>query len=63
LQRTEEELRERKRKARVTSRRMALPSLVMTMPPMGSRIIFNMERGPRVVRMMEATDLAAMMLA
>ena len=38
-----------------TSRRMLLPSLVMRMPPIGSRSIFNIERGPRVVRMMSET--------
>jgi len=34
----------------------------MTMPPMGSRSILSIERGPRVVRMMLATALAAEML-
>ncbi|RUP43620.1 hypothetical protein BC936DRAFT_136932, partial [Jimgerdemannia flammicorona] len=37
-----------------TSRRMALPSLVSRMPPMGSSSILSMERGPRHVRMMSA---------
>ena len=34
----------------VISLRIALPSLVMTIPPMGSINIFSMERGPRHVR-------------
>ena len=38
-----------------TSRRMLFPSFVNEMPPMGSRSIFNMERGPRVVRIISAT--------
>lgn len=38
-----------------TSRRMQCPSFVITMPPMGSRSILSMERGPSVVRMMPAT--------
>ncbi len=37
------------------SRRMALPSLVTAMPPMGSSSILSMERGPRVVRITSAT--------
>ena len=37
------------------SRRMALPSLVMTMPPMGSSSIFNMDLGPSVLRTISAT--------
>mmetsp|Transcript_51832 Transcript_51832/g.83656 ORF Transcript_51832/g.83656 Transcript_51832/m.83656 type:complete len:231 (+) Transcript_51832:1364-2056(+) len=45
------------------SRRIAWPSFVITMPPIGSRSIFNMDRGPRVVRMMSATALAAAMFA
>mmetsp|Transcript_10433 Transcript_10433/g.25614 ORF Transcript_10433/g.25614 Transcript_10433/m.25614 type:complete len:332 (-) Transcript_10433:11-1006(-) len=44
------------------SRRIALPSLVSTIPPDASRIIFSMERGPSVVRMMSDTALAAAML-
>mmetsp|Transcript_4469 Transcript_4469/g.8700 ORF Transcript_4469/g.8700 Transcript_4469/m.8700 type:complete len:256 (+) Transcript_4469:1046-1813(+) len=45
-----------------TSRRMQLPSLVRTMPPMGSRSILSMERGPRVVRMILETARAAVIL-
>lgn len=37
------------------SRKMAFPSLVNTMPPMGSKSIFNIARGPRHVRMMSDT--------
>lgn len=37
------------------SRRMACPSLVRTMPPMGSRSIFNMALGPKHDRIMSAT--------
>lgn len=37
------------------SRRMAWPSLVRTMPPMGSRSILSMALGPRHDRMMSAT--------
>mmetsp|Transcript_9912 Transcript_9912/g.42152 ORF Transcript_9912/g.42152 Transcript_9912/m.42152 type:complete len:246 (+) Transcript_9912:1147-1884(+) len=44
------------------SRRIALPSFVNTMPPEASRIIFSIERGPRVVRMMSETAFAAAML-
>jgi hypothetical protein len=44
------------------SRRMAWPSLVRTMPPMGSSSIFSMALGPRHDRMMSATVLAAVML-
>ena len=44
-----------------TSRRMQFPSLVMTMPPMGSRSILSIDRGPSVVRMMLDTALAAAM--
>lgn len=33
----------------LTSLRMALPSLVSTMPPMGSSNILSMDLGPRVV--------------
>ena len=46
----------------LTSRRMAFPSLVRTMPPMGSRSILSMLLGPRVVRTMSDTALAALML-
>lgn len=45
-----------------SSRRMALPSLVRTMPPMESRIILSMARGPRAVRTTLQTALAAAML-
>ena len=45
------------------SRRMQLPSLVITMPPIGSSSILSIERGPSVVRTMSATAFAAMMLA
>jgi hypothetical protein len=38
-----------------TSLRMALPSLVRTMPPIGSRSILSMDLGPRVVRTMSLT--------
>mmetsp|Transcript_79445 Transcript_79445/g.177656 ORF Transcript_79445/g.177656 Transcript_79445/m.177656 type:complete len:321 (+) Transcript_79445:584-1546(+) len=44
-----------------TSLRMALPSLVMTMPPIGSSSILSMARGPSVVRTMPATVLPAWM--
>lgn len=37
------------------SRRMAWPSLVRTIPPMGSSSIFSMALGPRQERMMSAT--------
>mmetsp|Transcript_16379 Transcript_16379/g.25946 ORF Transcript_16379/g.25946 Transcript_16379/m.25946 type:complete len:226 (+) Transcript_16379:946-1623(+) len=37
------------------SRRIAFPSFVRTIPPIGSRIIFNIARGPRVVRTIPAT--------
>ena len=37
------------------SRRMALPSLVSTMPPLASSSILSMARGPSVVRTMSAT--------
>jgi hypothetical protein len=37
------------------SLRIALPSLVITMPPMGSISIFNMDLGPRVVVTILAT--------
>lgn len=37
------------------SRRMAWPSLVSTMPPMGSSSIFSMALGPRHDRIMSAT--------
>ena len=42
----------------LTSLRMALPSLVSTMPPIGSRSIFSMDLGPRVVRTMSDTAYA-----
>lgn len=41
------------------SRRMALPSLVSTMPPLASSSIFSMARGPSVVRTMSATACSA----
>jgi hypothetical protein len=44
------------------SRRMAWPSLVSTMPPMGSSSILSMALGPRHDRMMSATVFAAVML-
>lgn len=37
------------------SRRMAWPSFVRTIPPMGSSSIFNMALGPRHDRMISAT--------
>ena len=45
-----------------TSRRIELPSLVMTMPPIGSRIILSIDRGPSVVRIMSLTAFPAAML-
>lgn len=42
---------------------MALPSLVSTIPPIGSKSIFSMDLGPRVVRTISLTALAAAMLA
>lgn len=42
--------------------RMQLPSLVITMPPMGSRIIFSMAHGPSVLRMISLTAFADVML-
>eukprot|EP00052_Salpingoeca_macrocollata_P024202 m.215650 g.215650 ORF g.215650 m.215650 type:complete len:317 (+) comp22205_c16_seq1:1195-2145(+) len=47
----------------VISRKMALPSLVITMVPIGSISIFSMARGPRHVRITSATVLAAMMFS
>jgi hypothetical protein len=44
------------------SRRIAWPSLVRTMPPMGSSSIFNIALGPRHDLMMSATVFAAVML-
>jgi hypothetical protein len=44
------------------SRRMAWPSLVRTIPPMGSSSIFSMALGPRHDRMISATVFAAVML-
>ena len=41
------------------SRRMAWPSFVSTMPPMGSSNIFSIALGPRHDRMMSATVFAA----
>lgn len=43
------------------SRRMAWPSFVSTMPPMGSSNIFSIALGPRHDRMMSATVFAAAM--
>ena len=45
------------------SLRIAFPSLVRTIPPIGSRSILSMLLGPRVVLTMSATALAAWMLA
>lgn len=45
-----------------TSRKIELPSLVMTMPPIGSRSILSIDRGPSVVRMISDTALPAAML-
>lgn len=39
----------------ITSLRMAFPSLVSTMPPIGSRSILSMDLGPRVVLTMSET--------
>ena len=47
----------------LTSLRMAFPSFVRTIPPIGSRSIFSIDLGPRVVRTMSETALAALMLA
>lgn len=44
------------------SRRIAWPSLVRTMPPMGSRSIFSMALGPKHDRMMSETVFAAVIL-
>eukprot|EP01137_Pigoraptor_chileana_P019539 Opistho-2@80698 len=44
------------------SRKMAFPSFVMTMPPIGSMSILSMARGPRQVRMTSATARADAML-
>lgn len=41
------------------SLKMAFPSLVITIPPMGSSNIFSMERGPKVVITISETALAA----
>mmetsp|Transcript_23090 Transcript_23090/g.44258 ORF Transcript_23090/g.44258 Transcript_23090/m.44258 type:complete len:208 (-) Transcript_23090:133-756(-) len=43
------------------SRRIALPSLVITIPPIGSSSILSMARGPSVVRTMPAMVLPASM--
>mmetsp|Transcript_10961 Transcript_10961/g.31060 ORF Transcript_10961/g.31060 Transcript_10961/m.31060 type:complete len:261 (+) Transcript_10961:1107-1889(+) len=43
------------------SRKIALPSFVITMPPEASRIIFSIDRGPSVVRTTSATAFAAEM--
>ncbi len=45
------------RQLTLISRRIALPSFVMTMPPRGSRSILSIDLGPSVVRMMSATAL------
>ena len=47
----------------LTSLRMAFPSFVRTIPPIGSSSIFSIDLGPRVVRTMSETALAALMLA
>mmetsp|Transcript_16990 Transcript_16990/g.50710 ORF Transcript_16990/g.50710 Transcript_16990/m.50710 type:complete len:215 (-) Transcript_16990:136-780(-) len=44
------------------SLKMALPSFVMTMPPLASRSIFSMDLGPSVVLMMSETAFPAAML-
>lgn len=44
------------------SLRIAWPSLVRTMPPMGSSSILSMALGPRHERMISATVFAAAML-
>mmetsp|Transcript_3214 Transcript_3214/g.7835 ORF Transcript_3214/g.7835 Transcript_3214/m.7835 type:complete len:297 (+) Transcript_3214:776-1666(+) len=46
-----------------TSLKIALASFVMTMPPMGSRSILSIARGPNVLRTMPATAWAAPMFA
>lgn len=45
------------------SRRIEFPSLVRTMPPIGSRIILSIALGPRHVRITSDTVLDAWMLA
>mmetsp|Transcript_21870 Transcript_21870/g.55480 ORF Transcript_21870/g.55480 Transcript_21870/m.55480 type:complete len:215 (-) Transcript_21870:12-656(-) len=45
-----------------TSRRIALPSFVITIPPVGSSSILSIDLGPSVVRIMSATALPAVML-
>mmetsp|Transcript_23875 Transcript_23875/g.64022 ORF Transcript_23875/g.64022 Transcript_23875/m.64022 type:complete len:261 (+) Transcript_23875:1266-2048(+) len=45
-----------------TSRRIELPSFVITMPPIGSSSILSIERGPSVVRTISDTALPAWML-
>jgi hypothetical protein len=42
---------------------MAFPSLVKTIPPIGSRSIFNILFGPRVVLTISATAFAALIFA
>lgn len=44
------------------SLRIACPSLVMTIPPIGSMSIFIIDLGPRVVYIMSAIALAAAIL-
>ena len=41
------------------SLKIAFPSFVITMPPEASRIIFNIDRGPNVVRTTSETAFAA----
>lgn len=41
------------------SRRIAFPSFVITIPPMGSRSIFNIDLGPRVEMTISETAFAA----
>ena len=44
------------------SLKIALPSFVMQIPPMGSSIIFNMALGPNVLRTIFATAFPAWIL-
>jgi hypothetical protein len=41
---------------------MAFPSLVITIPPMGSKSILSIDLGPRVVLTISATALPALIL-
>merc|ERR1719186_457695 len=47
----------------VISRRIALPSFVMTIPPMGSINIFNMARGPKHVLTTSPTVFPALIFS